>query len=68
MDDMNIERARTLWKKALPYALAAFGVFAVGSVAVQRYLGDDCCKPGAACCTPGSPCCHHGAEGSTAQR
>jgi hypothetical protein len=56
---MNIERARVLWKKSLPYLLAAFTLGAVGTVAAKRLSGDSCCKPGAACCYPGSPCCHH---------
>jgi hypothetical protein len=57
---MNIERMRALWKKTLPYVLAAFSLGAVGSVAARHFAGDSCCKPGASCCYPGSACCHRG--------
>ena len=59
---MNVTRARALWKKMLPYALAAMAL-GVGGTAVARQLtADTCCKPGAACCYPGSPCCAHATE------
>jgi hypothetical protein len=56
---MNVVRARALWKKALPFLVAAMAVGAVGTVAAKKYLADDCCYPGSPCCYPGSPCCHH---------
>jgi len=65
---MNVAHARALWKKALPFALAAVALGTVGTAAAQRYLGDDCCKPGASCCYPGSPCCHHAAKDPISQR
>jgi hypothetical protein len=55
---MNVERVRTIWKKALPYALAAFAVGTVGTATVKHFAAESCCKPGASCCYPGSPCCH----------
>lgn len=59
---MNLERARALYKKMLPFALAAFGL-GIGGTAIARGLtADDCCKPGAACCHPGAPCCDHAAK------
>lgn len=66
---MNVERARALWKKALPFALGAIVLGAAGTAAARHYAeGDSCCKPGASCCYPGSPCCHHADKGHTAQR
>lgn len=65
---MNVERARFLWKKALPYLVAAFALGTVGTVAAKRFAGDSCCKPGAACCYPGSPCCHHADKDRVSQR
>ena len=56
---MTIERARALWKRVLPYMLAAFALGAVGTAAAKQYTGDSCCKPGASCCTPGASCCKH---------
>ncbi|OJY18051.1 MAG: hypothetical protein BGO98_10350 [Myxococcales bacterium 68-20] len=66
---MNVERARAIWKRALPYALAAF-TLAVAGTAAAEYVrtGDSCCKPGAACCYPGSPCCEHANKDHEPQR
>jgi hypothetical protein len=66
---MNVERARVLWKKALPYVLAAFAFGTVGTVAAKHFIGEEsCCKPGAACCKPGAACCHSNAEGRVSER
>jgi len=65
---MNVERARALWKRALPYALAAFALGAGGVATAKHFAGDSCCKPGASCCYPGSPCCHHAEKDRVSQR
>ena len=66
---MNVERARALWKKALPFALGVLALGAAGTAAVKHYSeGDSCCKTGASCCYPGSPCCHHGNKDAISQR
>lgn len=59
---MTVEKARALWKRALPFVAAAFALGAVGTAAARHYASDTCCKPGASCCYPGSPCCNHAAD------
>lgn len=58
---MTVEKARALWKRALPFVAAAFALGAAGTAAA-RYTSDACCKPGASCCYPGSPCFNHAAD------
>ncbi|MBX3263565.1 MAG: hypothetical protein KF782_28090 [Labilithrix sp.] len=66
---MNVERARALFRKATPYALAVFALGAAGTAAARyKDAQESCCKPGAACCSPGSPCCNHAAEDRVSQR
>ena len=56
---MITETVRRLWKKALPFALAAVVLGTAGSALAHKYLGrGDCCAQGAACCKPGAPCCN----------
>lgn len=55
---MNVERARALWKKLIPYAAAVAVLGAGGTAVAHRYLGGDCCEAGAPCCKPGAACCN----------
>jgi hypothetical protein len=55
---MTTERARRVWKKMMPFALAAVVLGSAGSAIAHKYLRGDCCSQGAACCHPGAACCN----------